>query len=81
MAKDFFQFMEDALGDDSLRRAFEDKYNELYHPPAGTVVADPDKELSDWFWDNGYAIPKGQCKKIKPPFDVARGGPDIRPQY
>lgn len=80
MAKDFYEFMEDALGDDSLKRAFEDKFNELY-PAGGVPVKDADEKLSDWFGVKGYAIPNRQCKKFRPAFDAARGGPGIQPLY
>ena len=79
MAKNLIEFMDDALKTQILLDEFTAKINQLYDAQGRPLVTDPDQELSDWFDQKGYNIPRGQCKKLEAPISSARG--KIVPKY
>ena len=79
MPKGLIDFMDDALKTQNLLDDFTDKINELYDVAGNPKVAQADKQLSDWFSQEGYNISQGRCKKLEKPVHSARG--KIVPQY
>ena len=79
MAYELLEFMDEALEDEHLLQELTTKYNELYDEDGNPKVQDPDQELSNWFDEKGYNISKGQCKKLKPTMDKAKG--KVVPKY
>ena len=79
MAKNFLEFMDDALTNQSLLDEFTARINQLYDAQGRSLVTDADQQLSDWFDQKGYNISRGQCKKLEKPMQSAKGR--IIPEY
>ncbi len=79
MAKNLTEFMDEAWKTQTLMDEFTAKVNQLYDAQGRPLVTDADQELSDWFDQKGYNIPRGQCKKLEPSLTSARG--KVVPKY
>lgn len=79
MPKGLIDFMDDALGDQTLLNNFTNKYNTLYDASGNPLVTNADQQMSNWFSDEGYNISKGRCKKLENPMNSAKG--KVMPQY